>query len=272
MDFLHKVDTAYHSKQSRPFSSNVDNIHKYVPSIREQLQDWEDGLCENDADGSFLHENWNNDLRLFSDGEDGAPKLLQLFVLRAEHEIQAASGDLQNLNSIKSKMHILFGGSIRASSRSPIPLTEPLDTQQDRTEVFTPKHPGIGSRTWADVHYKGDWMRRPISDNEVAWLARILIRLSDFLNDFLGLDHRVCNGEPDGPNFVDVPRESGYVGGSKEAMAMVLSYIGSSVSWTVKFMRGRGMRINLRVLASKKFVMVLVAYVVVFVLKKALFS
>ena len=41
-------------------------------------QDWEDGLCESDADGSFLHENWNHDLRLFSDGEDGAPKLLQV--------------------------------------------------------------------------------------------------------------------------------------------------------------------------------------------------
>lgn len=42
------------------------------------LQDWEDGLCETDADGSFLHENWNKDLRLFSDGEDGGQQLLQV--------------------------------------------------------------------------------------------------------------------------------------------------------------------------------------------------
>lgn len=41
-------------------------------------QDWEDGLSETDADGSFLHENWNKDLRLFSDGEDGGQKLLQV--------------------------------------------------------------------------------------------------------------------------------------------------------------------------------------------------
>lgn len=42
------------------------------------MQDWEDGLSESDADGSFLHENWNRDLRLFSDGEDGGSQLLQV--------------------------------------------------------------------------------------------------------------------------------------------------------------------------------------------------
>lgn len=42
------------------------------------FQDWEDGLCESDADGSFLHENWNKDLRLFADGEDGGQQLLQV--------------------------------------------------------------------------------------------------------------------------------------------------------------------------------------------------
>lgn len=36
-------------------------------------------MCESDADGSFLHENWNKDLRLFSDGEDGGQHLLQVF-------------------------------------------------------------------------------------------------------------------------------------------------------------------------------------------------
>jgi len=37
-------------------------------------------LGETDADGSFLHENWNGDLRLFSDGEDGGPQLLQVLI------------------------------------------------------------------------------------------------------------------------------------------------------------------------------------------------
>lgn len=44
------------------------------------FQDWEDGLCECDADGSFLHENWNKDLRLFADGEDGGQQLLQVYI------------------------------------------------------------------------------------------------------------------------------------------------------------------------------------------------
>jgi hypothetical protein len=42
------------------------------------FQDWEDGLCETDVDGSFLHDNWNKDLRLFADGEDGGQQLLQV--------------------------------------------------------------------------------------------------------------------------------------------------------------------------------------------------
>jgi hypothetical protein len=45
-----------------------------------ELQDWEDGLCESNADGSYLHENWNKDLKLFSDGEDGGQQLLQVNV------------------------------------------------------------------------------------------------------------------------------------------------------------------------------------------------
>ena len=40
-----------------------------------------DGLCESDADGSFLHVNWNKDLRFFSDGEDGGQQLLQVFIV-----------------------------------------------------------------------------------------------------------------------------------------------------------------------------------------------
>lgn len=47
-------------------------------SVNRLSQDWEDGLCESDADGSFLHENWNKDLQLFSDGEDGGQQLLQV--------------------------------------------------------------------------------------------------------------------------------------------------------------------------------------------------
>ncbi|KAG1354418.1 Sphingomyelin phosphodiesterase 4 [Cocos nucifera] len=275
LELLRKVDAAYHSKPLGPSSYSSDEVHKYVPSIREQLLDWEDGLCESDADGSFLHENWNHDLRLFSDGEDGAYKLLQLFVLRTEHEIQLISGDvshnLQALDSMRSQMNILFGGPIR-KPLTPI-LSEDTNDLLYGREVFTPKHPGVGKRTWADVKYKGDWMRRPISDTEVAWLARLLVRLSDWLNESLGL-YRVDDNDSPGPTYVEVGHdEPSIVGGPKEALYMMLALIGSWLGLfghaVIKFMRTHRMRINLRVLASKKFVMVLVLYAVVSALKKA---
>ncbi|KAL8103175.1 hypothetical protein AgCh_027641 [Apium graveolens] len=56
------------------------------------------------------------DLQLFSDTDNGGKQLLQLFVLRAELELQATSGDnlLQNMaciDSLKSQMGCLFGNS-----------------------------------------------------------------------------------------------------------------------------------------------------------------
>ncbi|KAG0458945.1 hypothetical protein HPP92_022073 [Vanilla planifolia] len=274
IDLLRKVDTTYHAKQSRLYSP-LTYVHKYVPSIRQQLKDWEDCLCESDIDGFFLHENWNQDLKLFDDGEDGAHKLLQLFVLRAEHEIQsmpiANTHSLHALQSIKSHMNHLFGGGI-----IPLPHSQTSTSQPDmngRGEVFKPKHPGFGERTWDDIRYKGEWMRRPISDTEVAWLARLLVRLSDWLNEVLGLD-RVGTSEPSGLTYVELPcADSGFVGGAKEAAVMLITLI---VAWlgmfghsVTSFMRGRGMRINLRIFASKKLVLVLVMYATVYALRKA---
>jgi len=182
------------------------------------------------------------------------------------------SGDLQNLDSIRSKMIVLFGEPTRASC-VPTCVEEPLDPQHDHVEVFTPKHPGVGRRTWADVNFKGDWVRRPISDSEVAWLAKLLIRLSDWLNEVLCLDR--TDSIDNTLNYVDVPRDdAGCIGGPKEAFIMVVSLIGSWLSLfvqsVVRFMRGHGLRINLRGLASKKFVMVLAVYAIACGLKKAL--
>ncbi|GKA02436.1 auxin-responsive protein IAA14-like protein [Tanacetum coccineum] len=61
----------------------LNTLYRFVPSIREQLQDWEDGLSETDVDGSFLHENWNKDLKLFSTSEDGGHQILQVVPLKA---------------------------------------------------------------------------------------------------------------------------------------------------------------------------------------------
>ena len=56
---------------------------------------------------------------------------------------------------------------------------------------------------WEDLHYKGDWMRRPISSNEIGWLVRLLLRLSSLLNHLLYLDGQQPPA-PSNPNFAVV--------------------------------------------------------------------
>ncbi|KAF5193943.1 sphingomyelin phosphodiesterase [Thalictrum thalictroides] len=247
-DLMKRVDAAFHSRSFVSSPLMVDNSHKYVPSIREQLQDWEDGLCENDADGSFLHDNWNQDLRLLSDGEDGGQQLLQLLILRAESEIHAISGDnhaknLQNLDSMRSQMEILFG-STAGSPKSVMP--EMKQCQHTRDDLFKPRW--VGNHKLVDVRYKGDWMKRPISSGEVSWLARLLVRLSDWLNELLGLNHGQSSDASPSVSYVDVPNDDlDKVGGLKEVMGVVLSSVMFCVLFVcravLRFTREHGYRL-----------------------------
>ncbi|KAG9452994.1 hypothetical protein H6P81_005898 [Aristolochia fimbriata] len=280
VELLKKVDTTYHSKPVGSTSINIFHSScKYIPTIREQMQDWEDGLSENEADGSFLHEHWNNDLKLFSSGEDGGHHLLKLLILRAEAEIHAVSSDnlpqnLKMLDSLKAQMNYLFDNIDAGNFRSAAP--ERVLGQPCREEVFTPKHPGFGRRSWADVKYKGDWMRRPISDNEVAWLARLLVKISDWINERLGLDREPCDQEVSytGWSYLDVPKsDTRDVNGPKEAGWLLLS---SLISWILMLvhmalcsMRKYKLRINLRMLGSKKVVSIFVLCTVICSLRRA---
>ncbi|XP_051183740.1 uncharacterized protein [Lolium perenne] len=259
-DLLYKVDVAYHSRPS--CSSESDDVVKFVPSIREQLKDWEDGLTETDADGSFLHENRNSDLRLFSSGEDGAYHLLQLLLIRAELEIQRLPGDtssaLQSLDLIKSRMKKIFQGRIEGAHHKNTSLDESQQQHPGRGEIFTPKHPVLGRSKFSEVKYRGDWMKRPISETEVAWLARILIRVSDWLNDALRLG---CDDGADDssarPTYIKFDRsELATIGGPKDAARMALVAVCSLLALVgqalLTFMRAHRVKINLRVFASKK--------------------
>ncbi|KAK4843967.1 hypothetical protein QYF36_014863 [Acer negundo] len=267
IDLAKNVDTVFHSKQAGSSKSKLNSLYRFVPSIREQLQDWEDGLCESDADGSFLHENWNKDLRLFSDGEDGGQQLLQLFILRAEAELQAISGgnlaqNLEYVDSLKSHVSCLFGGH----AIKPIPFSLEVEQQQSRDEIFRPKR--VGNHALADIKYKGDWMKRPISDDEIAWLVKLLIWSSDWLNESLGLNQPESNCVI-GPkwSYVQVSGEiEGKVYGPKETMKKILYAIRC---WLLTVMRKHGIRVNLRMLASKKIVTVLLLFAVFSILKKA---
>ncbi|KAB2054004.1 hypothetical protein ES319_A12G225400v1 [Gossypium barbadense] len=272
VDLIKNVDVVFHSKQAVSSKSALNSLYRIVPSIREQLKDWEDGLCESDADGSFLHENWNKDLKLFSDGEDGGQRLLQLFILRAEAELQggdiAHAHSLQIIDSLKEKVSYLFGGS----TMKPIPISPELrQPQHTRDELFKPRR--VGNQTSANVTYKGDWMKRPISDVEVAWLAKLLIWLSSWLNESLGLDRPEDNDVGSKWFYVNIPGDAVNLNGSGEIVKTLVCLIGSWLlmmgTTTTRLMRKHGLRINLRVLASKKVVMVLLIFVVFSALKKA---
>ncbi|CAN4078002.1 unnamed protein product [Withania somnifera] len=271
MDLIKNVDTVFHSKPTGSSKSMFNALHRYVPAIREQLQDWEDGLSETDADGS-LHANWNKDLRLFSDGEDGGQKLLQLFVLRAESELQSTGGEnlsqnLQRLDRLKSELCQLFGGPIL----KPMNASETVECKHLRDEIFKPR--SFGNSAMVDIKYKGDWMKRPISDDEIGWLAKVLVKLSGWLNESLGLSQAESCQESPSWSYGDLSSDGGSIRGPRETTKFVLC---SFISWLLmlrgagaRFMREHGFRVNLRVLASKKVVVMFLIVAAFSLLRRA---
>ena len=187
--------------------------------------------------------------------------------MRAEAELQAISGgnlaqNLQYVDSLKSHVSCFFGGH----AIKPIPFSLEIERQQSRDEIFRPNR--VGNHALADIKYKGDWMKRPISDDEVAWLVKLLIWSSDWLNESLGLNQPESSSVI-GPkwSYVEVSGENeGKVYVPKETMKMILHAIRC---WLLTVMRKHGIRVNLRMLASKKIVTVLLMFAVFSIQKKA---
>ncbi|KAL3818241.1 hypothetical protein ACJIZ3_004146 [Penstemon smallii] len=260
MDLIKNVDFLYHSKTAESSKPAYSMLNSFIPTIRQHLQDWEHGLCENDADGSFLHENWNKDLRLFADPEDGGQQLLQLFLLRAESELHSVSGNnlaqnLQCLDSMRAQLGLLFGSSItKPTSQTP----DSRLYQQSRDEMFKPR--SFGNQFGSEIKYKGDWMKRPFSDDEVAWLAKLLVNISGWLNERLGLNLPVESTNNASPSwsYVEVPS-----GVRSVTMKWVFC---SLISWIVWLGNGG---VNLRMLASKKVVVAVLIFAVFNFLKRA---
>ncbi|KAM0832615.1 hypothetical protein ACQ4PT_064788 [Festuca glaucescens] len=151
LGLIYKVDAAYHSNLSDSQSCCLDHVLKYLPAIREQLQDWEDGLSKHNTDGSFLHVARSSNLRLFSFDDNGAYNLLKLLLLRAESEIQRLPGDamrtLQTLDVIKSNMKKVFYKHVESSQAKNLPEGE-HNQHHGRGDVFIPKHPSQGKAHW----------------------------------------------------------------------------------------------------------------------------
>ncbi|KAJ7952537.1 Sphingomyelin phosphodiesterase [Quillaja saponaria] len=187
IDLLRNVDTAFHSKQAGSGKSVVNSLQRYIPSILEQLQDWEDGLCKNDGDGSFLHENRNKDLKLFSAREDGGQQLLQ---------------------SLSSNLFLA------------------RQCWQSRDEIFKRRRGGNHALDY--IKYRGDWMKRPISNHEVAWLVRLLVRLSAWLNESLRLNQAENSQVDPTWSYMEVSTDVVSTRGPSETVKAVLCAV---VSW-----------------------------------------
>lgn len=199
--------------------------------------------------------------------------VIQLFVLRAESELQAFSGDnlaqsLKCLDSLKAQLGSLFGGAILKSSTR---TQEEGRHQQTRDEIFRPR--SFGNHMVPDVKYKGDWMKRPISDDEIAWLAKLLVDTSAWLNENLGLNQASSGHGDPALSYVDLSGDAANVYGLKDTMKMVLF---SLLSWFIAlgsaglmFMRKHGLKINLRILASKKIMFVFLIVAAFIMLRKA---
>jgi len=132
----------------------------------------------------------------------------------------------------------------------------------------------MGSGSPTNIKYKGDWMKRPTTDDEVAWLAKLLIRLSCWLNKALGLDQAEDAQHDDGTSsYVEVPGDAMIEYGMPESLKAVIL---SVASWFLtlrlaiaRLMVRHGLKVNLRFFASKKFVMVVFVFTVFSMLRRA---
>ncbi|KAF6140377.1 hypothetical protein GIB67_005302 [Kingdonia uniflora] len=155
MDLMKKVDTAFHLKASVSSSAIFDSSYKFVPSIREQLQMGHFYMRTGIKIYGFLSDVKTVGMNYFR------ILILQLLILRAESEIQAVAGNnlarnLQTLESLKSKMCILFGNRIgRSTSITP----EAKQCRRTSDEIFTPR--SARNHRLTEVKYKGDIMKGP---------------------------------------------------------------------------------------------------------------
>lgn len=194
---------------------------------------------------------------------------MQLFLLRAEAELQSVSGNnlsqnLQSLDSLRAQLSQLFGGPL---SKSPSQTSQPR--HQSREEIFKPR--SFCSQTGAEIKFKGDWMKRPASSDEIAWLASILVSISGWLNEKVGLNR--VDSNQGAASYLEVLSDVKSVHGTKETMKVVFSCFLAWVMWLcqtgVQLLRRYGLRVNLRWLASKRIVAMLLLIVVFNLLKRA---
>lgn len=169
------------------------------------------------------------------------------------------------LDKLKYQLVHLFGNPIM----KPVSMSETTHCEHRHDEIFKPR--SFGHRAVAGFKCKGDWMKRPISNDEIAWLAKLLVKLSAWINESLGLSQDISSHKGPSWSYIELSPKS--MCGTTDMMKAVLWFF---LSWLIclsgagiELMRKYGLRVNFRVLALKKVVMMLLIVCAYFVLKKA---
>jgi len=159
--------------------------------------------------------------------------------LNSECERGIAGSSLQmNFENLRVIVNDVFKINFPAASTSASPSMIPDRNSTGENQA----HDSVGyarlARFKAAPEYKGDWMQRPVGNNEIGFLARFLVILSIAINKRFGL------GQP----VTREPREQ-HDGNA------VLAYI----AWVVRIVRAQAgrisrkeWRVNLRGIADKK--------------------
>ncbi|KAK9917041.1 hypothetical protein WJX75_000269 [Coccomyxa subellipsoidea] len=154
-----------------------------LPFLAEQAQDWEAAALATSTTGapssSALPE-----LRMFSREASGAAQ-------KAQEALTAATG--AGRDSLLAEVRALAAAVLpmRAAEAT---TAQPAGTAAAAAQSLPPVRAlQLGRREV--LGYRGHPLRRPIASNEIAWLARVLVRASDAANAALGLDRPATEEE-----------------------------------------------------------------------------
>eukprot|EP00898_Chlorokybus_atmophyticus_P003509 jgi/Chlat1/4159/Chrsp27S04264 len=201
LQLLEDVESVYNAC---PTPSNPPPATRYRDAVRliyTQLMEWELGQTHMDAliasaagtsavssphtpTGMLSPVPATPRLRTYTtQALDSVPRLLSVLLLRLEQE--SRQGNVAVSDKLLKSLEKL---------RPEQTYVKPPAASASGAEVASPSSQsvmGLQRHSWQDVRYKGDWLLRPIETNEIAWLVRILVPISVWINDIIGLGRPV---------------------------------------------------------------------------------
>ncbi|KAK9831540.1 hypothetical protein WJX81_007383 [Elliptochloris bilobata] len=179
VELLAGVEAGYCAFAAHPARRPEGAHAELLPFLADQALDWEATAAARCA-GAPLPAAVPA-LRLLDRGDQGGAAL-------AREVLQAAKGAVRE--------ELL--AETAAVAAAVLPMRE-LGAAEPAAAPATPapaeRVQGLRRGTWRDVAYKGDRMRRPIASNEIGWLVRLLLAVSDCANARLGLGTSLAEGE-----------------------------------------------------------------------------